>query len=434
MRKVTTSVQLFTESNRELKNPNRGLYSLYPFAITDAEEAYVAKVAEYCAWSPDTTLALVEINLQSYQAGEISEAGLSNIDALLNAWGQSGKRLIIRFLYDWDGESGLHEPESMDIILRHMAQLGPLLQRHKDMIFTLQGLFVGSWGEMHTTKYSSADELRQLALTLARISGPDMYLAVRTPAQWRTITRRGADRQLSARLGLFNDGMLGNETDMGTYDMAEQGGEQRSRTDELSFQADLCAKVPNGGEVVNDNIYNNFETAVKDLSLMHVTYLNQDYDQKVFDKWASATVSGEGCFDGLDGFSYIQRRLGYRLLISKAVISRKMFQQDVDVTVSFRNAGFAPLYASPELTLLLQQVGGGVQSFPVEHHLEKLTGGRNVNQVETAQAEIPVAELEKGSYLLFLRLEDPASGQPIFLANQQDPEDNGYLLGTIDVQ
>ena len=216
--------------------------------------------------------------------------------------------------------------------------------------------------------------------------------------------------------------------------MAEQGGEQRSRTDELSFQADLCAKVPNGGEVVNDNIYNNFETAVKDLSLMHVTYLNQDYDQKVFDKWASATVSGEGCFDGLDGFSYIQRRLGYRLLISKAVVSRKMFQQDVDVTVSFRNAGFAPLYASPELTLLLQQVGGGVQSFPVEHHLEKLTGGRNVNQVETAQAEIPVAELEKGSYLLFLRLEDPASGQPIFLANQQDPEDNGYLLGTIDVQ
>ena len=104
MRKVTTSVQLFTESNRELKNPNRGLYSLYPFAITDAEEAYVAKVAEYCAWSPDTTLALVEINLQSYQAGEISEAGLSNIDALLNAWGQSGKRLIIRFLYDWRSE------------------------------------------------------------------------------------------------------------------------------------------------------------------------------------------------------------------------------------------------------------------------------------------------------------------------------------------
>ena len=167
---------------------------------------------------------------------------------------------------------------------------------------------------------------------------------------------------------------------------------------------------------------------------MHVTYLNQDYDQKVFDKWASATVSGEGCFDGLDGFSYIQRRLGYRLLISKAVISRKMFQQDVDVKVSFRNAGFAPLYASPELTLLLQQVGGGVQSFPVEHHLEKLTGGRNVNQVETVQAEIPVEELEKGSYLLFLRLEDPASGQPILLANQQDPEDNGYLLGTIDVQ
>ena len=54
-----------------------------------------------------------------------------------------------------------------------------------------------------------------------------MYLAVRTPAQWREIA--GTDRQLASRMGLFNDGLLSSGTDMGTYDMDGQGDERRSR-------------------------------------------------------------------------------------------------------------------------------------------------------------------------------------------------------------
>ena len=435
MRRVAIETQNFTESPRELKNPNCGFYHIYPAAITDEETDYGKLVREYCRWDPDARLALVQINLQNYREGDISRAGVENINALLDAWAQSGRQLIVRFLYDWDGENLDQEPEELDTVLRHISQTGPILLRHKDAIFTLQGLFVGNWGELHHTKFSSDGDLRRLARALARVTGEDMYLAVRTPAQWRTITRQGSDRQLAARLGLFNDGLLGSGTDLGTYDMARQGDERRTRDDELAFQKKLCAGVPNGGEVITDNPYNDFENAVRDLSAMHISYLNQDYDRAVFDKWAAATVSGRGCFDGLDGLTYIRRHLGYRLLITQAVVSRKLFQQQADVTVSFRNEGFAPLYVSPELTLTVQkEESSWAAAYPVEHNLRELPGGQDTGKIGTARALFPLEGLTAGVYRLYLDLKDPASGQPVLLANEQDPADSGYFLGTVTIQ
>ena len=433
MRRVSIETQPFTESARELRNPNRGFYHVYPVPIADEGEDYGKMVREYCRWAPDTALALVEINLQHYRAGDITPAGLENIDALLAAWAQSDKRLIVRFLYDWDGENLLHEPETLDTVLRHMEQIGPLLLRHRDAIFTLQGLFVGDWGEMHHTKFSSGGDLRRLAQTLDQAAGGDMYLAVRTPAQWREIA--GTDRQLASRMGLFNDGLLSSGTDMGTYDMDGQGDERRSREAELDFQRELCTGVPNGGEVIADNPYNDFDNAGRDLSAMHITYLNQDYDKAVFDKWAAAEVSGQGCFDGLDGLSYIRRRLGYRLLITQTTAVRRLLQQRLDLTVSFRNAGFAPLYAAPELTLTVQKEDANtVLSYPAAHSLEDLPGGEDAGKIGTAQVSLPLEGLTAGVYRLYLNLQDPASGQPVLLANEQDREDSGYFLGTVTVR
>ena len=83
-----------------------------------------------------------------------------------------------------------------------------------------------------------------------------------------------------------------------------------------NFQEKLCSRVPNGGEVIIDNEYNDLECAIADLKTMHVTYLNQDYDAAVLEKWASSAVQTSDCFDGMEGLSYIERHLGYRLVLS----------------------------------------------------------------------------------------------------------------------
>ena len=50
-------------------------------------------------------LALLEINLKNYRKAEIGEKGLSQLNGILAAWEKSpfGTKLILRFLYDWDG-------------------------------------------------------------------------------------------------------------------------------------------------------------------------------------------------------------------------------------------------------------------------------------------------------------------------------------------
>ena len=124
---------------------------------------------------------------------------------------------------------------------------------------------------------------------------------------------------LAGRLSLFNDGILGSDSDYGTYltedfvGMDEYG--RWRRAEELDFQRELCRTVPNGGEVINENVLNDFENSVKELAAMHVTYLNTDYDEKVLKKWKETRVAEKGCFDGMDGYTYMERHLGYRLLI-----------------------------------------------------------------------------------------------------------------------
>lgn len=423
---------VFEESARPLHNPNRGFYRLYAFQITDSAVDYAAQVDSLYSQDQDTTLALIEINLLEYRAGEISRAGLENIDALFRALSNGGKRLIVRFLYDWESNNLHTEPEELDVILRHMEQLKDILRRYSDDIFILQGLFIGDWGEMHHTRYESAQDLRRLAQKLAEASGA--YLAVRTPAQWRLATQDGADAALAVRLGLFNDGILGSETDLGTYDMASQGDQRRSRTEELAFQEELCRSVPNGGEVVVENPLNDFEAAVRDLSAMHVTYLNQGYDPAVMEKWADTVVSQDGCFDGMDGLSYMERHLGYRLLIGGVTMERRAFRQQALVEASFRNEGFAPLYLEPELTLSLRGTDGGLAGeYPAAHNLCGLAGGAEAEKSQTVQWVIPTEGLAAGHYEVYLRLEDPVSGQEILLANSQDSGPYGYCLGEIEV-
>lgn len=440
-RNVSVQTQAFTESNKDLKNPDRGFYSIYCFLINDEGKdpdgnRFVDLVRNYGDMDSESALVLVEINLKNYRDGDISDAGLENIDNLLGTWSQSGKRVILRFLYDWDGKNLVTEPESLDTVLRHIEQVGDIVKKHADAIFTLQGLFVGNWGEMGNTKFKSNGDFRKLALALDDATGNSMCLSVRTPAQWRAVTMGGNDTDLASRMGLYNDGMFGNDMDYGTY-----GGMGREAG--LAFQEELCASVPNGGEATNDNDrypsvtdnpYSDLERAVHDMGVMHVTYLNREHYGPVLEKWKNTVVSSNDCYNEMNGFDYISRHLGYRLLTDGMTVSRKAPPQGIEVSVDFRNVGFAPLYTSPEVMLvLLDETGREVMSRSMEHNLTALSGGPNASDIGAAQVTIPLEDLADGTYSVYIDLEDPVSGMPILLANEQERGDDGYFLGIIAV-
>lgn len=435
---VETERGVFTESAKLLINPNRGFLHMHGFRIEDEEADYRPTLASRFCRDTDTSLTMIQINLKEYRDGPVSAAGMENLERLFQGLAGLDQQLILRFLYDWDGKNLETEPESREVVLTHMEQLEPLLREYGDEIFTVQGIFVGDFAEMHHSKFLSQEDIRSLAGRLAEVTAENTYLAVRTPRHWRIATGDSAPGQagLPSRLGLFNDGMLGSGNDVGTYGEGsrEQDGPYAAwqREEELAFQEDLCRLVPNGGEAVLDNSYNDLENAIRDLGRMHVTYLNREHDEEVLEKWAASTVSEEGCFDGMDGLTYIERHLGYRLVAREARLDYDQETGILSAGATVQNVGFAPVYREAQARITFyEQESGAAYSCPAPQDVRELAGGTENEQLLTLGVELSVGELSGGSWEVFLDLRDKASGQRILLGNEQEPEEFGYRLGKV---
>lgn len=428
----------FEETARELPNPGQGFYYMYGFRITDEEVDYQALIESRFAEECHNKLAMIQINLQEYREGEISPKGLENLDALFDALQSLDKQLIVRFLYDWNGENEIYEPEKIEIILRHMEQSEEVLRKYKDKIYVMQGLFIGNWGEMNGTRYTSMEDLQKLSQELIQVTDESTYLSVRMPMHWRRCTGQydpfPAKGSMASRLGLYNDGMLGSESDYGTYGNSDTTKEKRfsywSREDELEFQNILCRYVPNGGEVIVNNEYNDFDNAVKDLARMHVSYLNRDYDQNVLNKWAETTVT-EGVFTGLDGLTYIERHLGYRILIRDVQTSYDFWGDTLSLTVNLKNVGFAPVYTDYDLLLTIYNESGDVvYSEKLDQDIRRLYGGEDAGKLLAVRQEISLEGWETGTYTVYLKIQNAENGQQMELANEERMTDKGYKIAT----
>ncbi len=441
---LTLQQENFTESSRDLVNPNRGFYYIYGFRITDESVDWNTEITKRMESDPDNELALIEVNLQAYRSGAISDAGMQNMKMLFAALAQQEKQYIVRFLYDWDGQNEQYEPQDINIIVGHIKQAESVLCEYADHIFTLQGLFVGNWGEMNGTQYVDDDSLQRLASTLAEVSNPDTYLSVRMPMHWRKITQTSdiqtflqSDSPYVHRLGLFNDGMLGNEGDYGTYgtQSRSQAGDYSAwtREEELDFQDELCRTVPNGGEVIIDNAYNDLDHAIADFNRMHITYLNEDYDRNVLEKWSNSVVHTDDCYDGMDGLSYMKARLGYRFVLRECRMQQDFWKDTLHVELDVSNSGFAPIYKACEACFVFvpQSSEGKTYSVNVEQNLSELAGGNETDRISTIQTTIPLHDLERENYDVYFQLKDQATGEMIQFANEQECEAEGYQIGQI---
>lgn len=441
--KVPVNVEIireeFTETSARIDNPDRGLYSIYGFMITDAEEDYKALIDEMIPDEGPTNLSMVQINLANYADRELSPEGLRNIGNLFLALREKKNNLIVRFTYDWDGKAAVTEPKSIEIITGHMDQLSGLLRANQDKIFVVQGLFTGNWGEMNNTRYGSTEDLWKLTAALMEATGESTFLSVRTCVQWRRITGFHEPELLMpgqvVRMGLYNDGIMGTATDCGGYHSGTAHDSDPnlawSREKELEFQDHLCRYVPNGGEVILSNPLNDFRSAVSTLSKMHVSYLNYDYDREVLDKWASVTVR-DGVYQGLDGLSYIERHLGYRILIQDAKVAYHGPRQRLILDLELKNVGFAPVYAEKDIILQIRNADGEpVYSHRFEQDLRTLYGGSNAGDLMELHREISLADWPEGEYTAYLSVRDKESGEMMILANEQSMTQYGYKIAGI---
>ena len=399
------------ESSGELHNPGQGWYHVYTFrAKPDG-----GRPVEEEAWLDESCrqeqLALVLILIGDYRACEIPKEALLHIGQILEFFRRNGKEMILRFVYDNEGKGMEREPLTVSMVKRHMEQIGGAIRPYMEDILVLQGIFVGNWGEMHGSKFLGRDSMCDLMNTLYRATEGRCFLAVRTPAQWRTVADGSAEPGLEERLGLYNDGIFGSETDLGTYGTRTraQAGETGSwsRGEELDWQEGCMDMTPNGGEILSGQPLTGYRQAAEVLGKMHASYLNSIYHPDQLEHWRRETVEEAGCWDGISGYDYIGRHLGYRFTV-RNVTEKK----GKELLVTVENTGFGNLCQEAECFLVTEYGDGRA----VLRHLAADPGEWRSGQESLLRADI--SEGRAPGSRLFLTLKRRADGRVIRFANE----------------
>lgn len=431
------------EKGEVLNNPYCGLYSIFRFYAHSEAGQQEDTVIEKVPTDAKQQICLLEINLLHFNEGPLSEYALNTVERIFRHFSSLEKQMIVRFVYDWEGKGVLSEPKDITVILNHMSQLSSLLKEYTRNIYILQGLFIGSWGEMHNSRYLSERHITNLARQLYECSGEKTQIALRCPNFWRMVfkTIQPLDKEtaftdiMKARFSLFNDGIMASETDFGTYGSIGAGesgsyGEKWIREDELEFQNELCKYVSNGGEVINECPYNDVAPAIETLRGMRISYLHGEYDEKVLDKWKSRKSGVSGAlWKDKTAFEYIVAHLGYRFTIEDASLSLSPDKSgNLKAVVKISNLGFAPCYHKFDVRFVIRTASfSEVYEYAVDTDTRMWMPGEKME----LEALIPSVNLEQKTYILCFGLYDPRSGLPIQIANTFSAADysGNYSLG-----
>ncbi len=163
--------------------------------------------------------------LMKYQDGrDLSPEKLADIELFFRKLRESGAKALLRFAYELsptiDGPSGV-------TILKHLAQLAPLIRANADVIYVLQCGFIGKFGEWHHSFHHLQDDFafqKELLDAVLEVLPPDRCTMVRYPIVKERLYGGEplADAEAftgtpRARIGHFNDGFLADGKHGGTF-------------------------------------------------------------------------------------------------------------------------------------------------------------------------------------------------------------------------
>jgi hypothetical protein len=337
---AATTERLFQESKVNFVNPERGFYSPQTTArLTGLEQLREQGIS----------LVLVEMDLRAFKERELTREKLDELRASLEAARQAGLKVIFRAAYGFTDRDYRADPTDLQRMLGHIRQIGIVLTENADTLFAVQAGFLGPWGEWHDSNWGdppSLDAQRAVLFALLDSVPAPISIAVRRPMFIRDIfaTEPGGaasaeaapfDGSRLSRMGWHNDAFLALPDDMGTY---VEPGWDRER--ELRWCDNQGRHAPFGGETVGPSRSTPVEQVVREMEMLHLSYLNIAYHPKTLQRWRESQFRGE------DAFGYIERRMGYRLVAQKirySTAARAGGQLSFELTLT--NAGFA----SPQL-------------------------------------------------------------------------------------
>lgn len=407
----------FAECSMAVRNPGCGWYHLYTFDAAKVDDPLYLACGE-------EELVLLRIGIGTFVSGAVPRGSIEWIRKILAFFRDRKKGMILRFAYDLEGKGLEHEPASIKTVQEHMQQIGSVIREFSNDVYAVQGILIGNWGEMHGSRYLTPGGFQTLVQTMLDVLDGTCPLAVRRPSQWRELTKDWNEEE-KEHLTLYNDGIFGSETDLGTYGtfaMETPGQEPQSREAELAWQNTAMRGHFCGGEAVqsvdgNQNISS--AEAIKDLEKMHVSYLNSTYDLRLLEQWKRENV------DGISGTDAIGKRLGYRFVVENVEMhpagEKDVWKTQVEITL--KNRGFAEL--TEEADCYLETESG--EKIQIAADPRSWNSGEKTILRQTVK--LPAAPEQQRLFLALYRRRDQ---RPLLFANQKT-ESGRVLLGTYHI-
>ena len=413
------------ETTAAFPNPARGWYQIHTFRLDEEPDLEEQK---WCL-NPLDSLVMVLASIRSYQSRDLDEAALERLRRILQFFADRRRDCILRVVYDNEGRAPEREPFFFQQILTHLRQVSEAVRPFSASVFVFQGMLVGNWGEMHTSRFLTRERLPQMAEVLRAGRGAETWLAVRRPDQWRLLHRNqaGGDPVCSDGITLFDDGMFGSPDHLGTFGIEERSAASWDarwrREDELAFENVLFRQAPNGGEAVYGREYAlRPEETLAALRSMQVTYLNRAHDRKLLDLWGEQPCPVRGVWAGESLLDYIGAHLGYRLLVRSVRVTEDR-KGGCLMELEVENTGFAAVYQEGRMSLEYTDGGGALRTEVLEETLRGWQSG----EVRRYRREI-----SPGEGALLLRASRDRDGAVIRFGNQGCGEDGKLLLGRMD--
>ncbi|MBR6996413.1 MAG: DUF4832 domain-containing protein [Ruminococcus sp.] len=383
----------YTESVETIQNPGAG-YTSTVWAV--------CKPGKTPVYSPTGSLVLFFIDIGAFSSGV---NGTTDADGnyvpgkdydldqtFFDSWRQTfdncrknGCMIAVRFRYDAVGKEN-PEPASFDKVLAHIKQIkdSKILSDNEDILAYVESGFVGKWGEQHGGKYTTVDYKTRLLSAMLNAVPEPIPVTVRTPDTFANLI--GLSRADLAddkyykrysfsdpdvvvdpfpcildfeRVGLYDDGYMGSDSDLGTYADREIETEWLSRVTHNTYF---------GGEFSGDIDYakqfNTYlpENAIPEMYKTRLSYINGN----IFQLYKDYTFGEEYSVEGIDNsayygqsvFQFIRDHIGYRFVVRKAENTAQTAQGgDVRMKFDLENTGFGEVVFPTRQKVMLEKDG-----------------------------------------------------------------------------
>ena len=403
----------YTPSDAVIGNPERGLqkYSITASNYSTIPGANNLSVSTMTQWKNSSDQIRVVFRyflLNAFLDREINSTFLDNMQTDFDNIRTAGLKVVVRFSYSNSQGSEPQQPEKA-LILRHITQLKPILFDNRDVIFSHQAGFLGTWGEWYYTnsiefgsegnistgQWANRKEIvdAMLEATPEEIPLQVRYVGIKSKLYGNTpLTQQTAYQNTpGARVGFYNDAFLNNWGDQGTYSVNSEC-EDPGNSSEYDFLANETQYLPMTGETNGLNPCNNGrrtmgDNALTEMNAAHWTTINRDYYTPFWDR-----LIDDGFYDD------VLRRLGYRFVLKSTTVDVNGL--NFDFSFELENVGFARVFKARPVYLVLENEENG----DISTHLldtDERTWSNTVSHAETINPGLT------GKFQLYLWMPDP---------------------------